>query len=361
MAYSVQKKIKFSKGQVAPELIERTDLDLYNSSAQEMTNLISTVYGGFRTRRGTRYMSDIYTSTTIGNATSNIGGTASNIQDLTNKYTSGNIGTARDLIKIDYNDVIVGGDFKIKNIKADYLKFFTANSSTTYTIPKDLEQVRIDCVASKGGNNGGKGGRVLCNIPVESGQLFNITVGNIPSNEYTATYNASDIRMGGNSYSDRIIVAGGGGSTSSRGAKGGAGGGLTGGDGATGYNVNSMGKGGTQTSGGAGGAGTPVSVGHYHNGESGTFGLGGNGYSDTAYEGNSGAGGAGWYGGGSGAGDWNKNGGYVAGGGGGSSYAKANYCTDVEHIQGYNDGKGYVSFGLVNAKILIMTSTDDVD
>ena len=77
------------------------------------------------------------------------------------------------------------------------------------------------------------------------------------------------------------------------GAKGGAGGGLTGGDGATGYNVNSMGKGGTQTSGGVGGAGTPVSVGHYHNGESGAFGLGGNGYSDTAYEGNSGAGGAG--------------------------------------------------------------------
>ena len=36
MAHSIQKKVKFSKGQIAPELVERTDLDIYDSSAQKI-------------------------------------------------------------------------------------------------------------------------------------------------------------------------------------------------------------------------------------------------------------------------------------------------------------------------------------
>ena len=59
MANSVQKKIKFSKGQISPNLIERTDLDMYNSSAQKMENVVSTIYGGVKTRRGTSFVDDV--------------------------------------------------------------------------------------------------------------------------------------------------------------------------------------------------------------------------------------------------------------------------------------------------------------
>lgn len=57
---------------------------------------------------------------------------------------------------------------------------------------------------------GGKGGRVQCVLNVTSGQTLYITVGKIPTNNGTAVYNASDIRIGGQEYTDRVIVAGGG-------------------------------------------------------------------------------------------------------------------------------------------------------
>lgn len=54
MPRTVQKKIKFTKGMITPSLLERADLPMYDSSAQEIKNYICTPYGGFRTRRGTR-------------------------------------------------------------------------------------------------------------------------------------------------------------------------------------------------------------------------------------------------------------------------------------------------------------------
>lgn len=134
---STQKKVKFSKGQISPELIERTDLELYNSSAQEIKNLISTVYGGVRTRRGTKYVSDIYSTTNTGTVTNNIGGTDSYIQDLTNSFVSSDVSTTRDLMVIDYGSNIVGANFVVKNIKTDFLTMLKATSSTTLTIPVD--------------------------------------------------------------------------------------------------------------------------------------------------------------------------------------------------------------------------------
>lgn len=225
---------------------------------------------------------------------------------------------------------------------------FTVSAGTslkTWTVPAGITKIHVDCVGSQGGNTGGKGGRVQCDLNVTAGQTLYITVGAVPSVAYTASYNASDIRIGGKEYSHRVVVAGGGGSTSEKSKAGGAGGGLTGGDGTKGYGNTSMGKGGTQTAGGAGGDGTAVSVGHYHNGTTGSFGMGGNG-NDCNYEGYTGAGGAGWYGGGSGAGDWNKNGGYAAGGGGGSSYTDSSLCSNVTHTQGYRSGAGYITISM---------------
>lgn len=225
--------------------------------------------------------------------------------------------------------------------------FNVSSELQTYVVPEDVSSVNVVCVASRGGNTGGNGGYVKCDLSVTAGQTLYVMVGGIPSNTYTASYNASDIRIGGTEYANRVIVAGGGGSKSSKNAAGGAGGGLTGGNGGKGYGGSSMGKGGTQTAGGAGGSGTPVDVGHYHNGGAGTFGLGGTGSHDSSYEGDAGAGGAGWYGGGAGAGDWNKNGGYTAGGGGGSSYTDNTLCSNVVHIQGSNGGAGYVKISYI--------------
>lgn len=222
---------------------------------------------------------------------------------------------------------------------------FTKNGQ--FVVPRGIRKVKIDCVGGKGqGNNGGNGGRVQCVLRVSTGLLLSVFVGkqSVAGSLSAPTYNASDIRINGVEYSNRVIVAGGGGNQANSRVVGGAGGGLVGGNGGYAYGGNSNGKGGTQDAGGAGGLGTPVEVGHFHNGSAGTFGLGGGGSYETGYEGPSGAGGAGWYGGGGGAGDWNKNGAFTAGGGGGSSYT--NLCTDVVHTQGFQVGNGYVTISM---------------
>ena len=363
MAHSIQKKVKFSKGQIAPELVERTDLDIYDSSAQEITNLTSTVYGGLRTRRGTRYISDIHSKTETGTVTNNIGGSTSAIQDIGTAYESGDISTTRDLIDIDYGAVIPSAQFVIKDLKTQFLTVVNTSSDTTYTVPTGVERLSVDCVASRGMNNGsllgGNGGRVECNLAVEENQLLYITVGTIPTAISAPSYNASDIRIGGNTYSDRVIVAGGGGNASSL-STGGAGGGLVGGDASSnGAGYAGPGLGGTQSAGGTGGAGWSGGQGHHHDGGQGQFGLGGDGSYETVREGPSGAGGAGWYGGGGGAGSYNKAGSFTAGGGGGSSYTSG-LCTSVRHTQGYRDTTGYVKIGLDSLKIDIQTSQDGI-
>ena len=107
MANTLQKKIKFSKGQVSPELIERTDLSFYDSSAQEMKNVVSTIYGGVRTRRGTEYCSKVYGSAGVtGTVLSSMGGTSTAIQSIGDTYTTSNIGSNTELFKIDYGSVL---------------------------------------------------------------------------------------------------------------------------------------------------------------------------------------------------------------------------------------------------------------
>ena len=56
MARTIQKKIKFTKGMVTGSLAERTDLPTYDSSAELIRNYVCTPYGGFRTRRGTKFI-----------------------------------------------------------------------------------------------------------------------------------------------------------------------------------------------------------------------------------------------------------------------------------------------------------------
>lgn len=353
MAHSIQKRVKFSKGQIAPELVERTDLDIYDSSAQEITNMTSTVYGGLRTRRGTRYMSNVYSSTQTGTVTNNIGGMTANIQDLKEPFKSGDISTTRELMTIDYGEEILASSFSVKNVKIDILEALKATTDTSFTIPQNVDSLHVNCVAAKG-FDGGLGGSVECDLAVEDGQTLYVKVGQAPTSN-TATYNASDIRTNNaglldtTSLQSRIIVAGGGGASghSQINGGGGAGGGLVGGSGGTpGYGAG--GTGGTQVAGGT------CSGSKAGNGESGSLGIGGNG------TGGGGAGGAGYYGGAGGGYGGHNSRWYAGGGGGGSSYTDATLCSNVNHQQGINNGSGYVKLGVNNVKINIQTSQDGV-
>ena len=153
MANSVQKKIKFSKGQISPNLIERTDLDLYNSSAQKIQNFESTFYGGLRTRRGTMYRSRVYGSTATGTATSNIGGTTSNIQSLDTVYTSGTIGTQRNLISIDYGSVLDSANIILKGVKINS-DLVLKNGSGNFIV-QESGYFTLKLVGGGGGASGG--------------------------------------------------------------------------------------------------------------------------------------------------------------------------------------------------------------
>ncbi len=213
----------------------------------------------------------------------------------------------------------------ILNSKASFepITFSATGAMQTWQVPAGIKQIHVDCVACQGGNGGGLGGRVECDLTVKPKQILNIMVGKVPGNIETAVYNAADIRIGGTEYANRVIVAGGGGSKASSGATGGAGGGLTGGNGASSdASKAAVGTGGTQNSGGNGGS-------------SGTLGKGGNGKyvpaQKSASEQTSGAGGAGYY-----------------GGGGGNAVNKASMGnTYSASAGGGGEGAGYVKISMI--------------
>ncbi|RYD52195.1 MAG: T9SS type A sorting domain-containing protein [Sphingobacteriales bacterium] len=232
--------------------------------------------------------------------------------------------------------------------------------ASTWTVPDGVYSIQVEALGSWGGNLGGNvtfgivnygmyngfyrgfGGRVLATIAVTPGQVLYINVGHSNSfngggtNAGAKGGGATDIRIGGNALTNRVLVAGGGGGVGYVGTSSlnwanswttvGHGGGLVGQTGT--FNpsfVPRRGEGGTQSEGGTGYGG------------GGSFGQGGG----AGYAGSPGGnGGGGWYGGGGGTD-------YLGGGGGGSSYTNPQYCADVSHTQGYwqNDGKLTISYG----------------
>jgi len=206
-----------------------------------------------------------------------------------------------------------------------------------FVVPGGVTSVSIAAYGAEGGTNqndssiigscriGGKGGYATGNLSVSPGDTLFVYVGGRGysgndggwngggiscTNKQTCSKGggASDVRVGGITLNDRVIVAGGGGGTEYSGCNGfgGDGGGLTGGAGSEGTVSSKNGQGGTQSAGGAGGIHTSTQ----YNGMPGTLGVGGAG--GIHPNGHSGSGGGGYYGGGGSAVD--------AHGGGGSSY-----------------------------------------
>jgi hypothetical protein len=215
-----------------------------------------------------------------------------------------------------------------------------------FIVPTGVTVITVDAYGAQGGanwvSNVNYGGYVQADIPVVPGDTIFIYVGEQPTG-LTGGWNgggngetggiggggASDIRIGGTTYNDRVIVAGGAGGAgywSSTHVYGGLGGGLVGGPGYRGTTANPGGDPGTQTTSGNGtciSTNNPICTGG--------FGYGG-APSSCGCEGY--GGGAGWYGG---AGSGN-----CRGGGGGSSYTIPT-ATNVTHLQGVRVGHGEIT------------------
>lgn len=276
--------------------------------------------------------------------------------------------------------------------------FFTGGEQN-YTIPCGVTSVTIDAFGGKGangtngGNNsiggvGGLGGHAQGVLSVTSGQSLTVVVGG-QATGVTGGYNgggfggnagtsfgagggggATDIRLGGNTIGDRILVAGGGGgggtvgceSTNATGGNGGLGGG---GNGVNGNDVDNNGliagggRGAIGMTGGAGGIGCNGFTGTPGQNAVGAFG-GDGGIAPTCCcftfptVPNGGGGGGGYDGGGGGgggsAGDvgcLTNDKGAGGGGAGGTNFVSSTFTNPVT-ISGVNDGNGYVVFSYSN-------------
>ena len=223
-----------------------------------------------------------------------------------------------------------------------------------WVVPTGVTSITVDAYGAQGGsnwvNNTNFGGYVQADIAVTPGSTLYVYVGEQPTG-LTGGFNgggngesagaggggASDIRIGGVTLNDRVIVAGGAGGAgywNSTHVFGGVGGGLIGGPGYRGTTATPGGDPGTQTS---SGNGTCVS---FNNpAVAGGFGFGGapSGCGCEGY-----GGGGGWYGG---AGSGN-----CRGGGGGSSYTLPS-ASNVTHTQGVRAGNGEVTISYSGAAV----------
>lgn len=241
-------------------------------------------------------------------------------------------------------------------VQSQTVQFNYTGSMQTWVVPPCVYTINLVIAGAKGGGtNGGNGARITANIAVTPGQTLYIYcggMGNLGSNSggwngggtgHNASGNysswggggASDIRINGTAFLNRVIVAGGGGGRSG-GSSPVCGAVANCNNGAQGCNTfGTGGGGGTQTAGGNGGtpwAGTPPG------GSAGSLGQGGQGgFWQTA---SGGGGGGGFYGGGGGGNDGCCTGGNGGGGGGsGSSMVPAGGSC----LAGNNNNHGYVT------------------
>ncbi len=260
------------------------------------------------------------------------------------------------------SSVVPGAGGPTKAVAGSHTFHYTG-ARQSFKVPAGVIEITVVARGAAGGGESfyysgheyeyfGRGGRVYAQIPVRPHETLYVYVGGQGST--TGGFNgggapggspsggsgyggggASDVRQGGKSLRDRVLVAAGGGGQGdgSRSGYGGVGGGLLGGSGGY-YSSGEAGEGGSQSQGGAGGLGGQGRGYPGYPGSSGTFGTGGDGGegganpSPSGYNDGGGGGGAGggYYGGGGGGGGgatyasiYGQPGG---GGGGGSSYAE---------------------------------------
>ena len=250
-----------------------------------------------------------------------------------------------------------------ESVWAQEATFNFTGAQQSFVVPNGVYSVHIQAWGAQGATDptdeGGFGGFVEGDLVVTPGQTLEIFVGgrglNVANETGGGGFNgggnarstsasirgggggASDVRVNGASFNDRVIVAagGGGGPCDIAMPIGGNGGGLEGGVSPS----LEPGGGGTQNSGGAGFA--PAAC------LDGEFGIGGSSAPNSLC----GGGGGGWYGGGSG-----------CGGGGGSSYIEGVGLTNGTTTSGQRRGDGLVilTWTVANINLSPNTATNNV-
>ena len=210
MANTIQKKIKFSKGQVSPELIERTDLSFYDSSAQKMKNVISTIYGGVRSRKGTDFIDYItdMNENQPDSITTDVFGATTHFTDL-EENVSNVIGNNRLIGKFDYGVHTGAYRIDIKSIRAVPFKieYTTAGTRTDHI---ESGRYRLDMVgAGGGGKSVPMGGNIIYNYSGGSGAYVNGTV-DLEVDDYEIVVGGSAANTDGGDTTFNGNIAGGG-------------------------------------------------------------------------------------------------------------------------------------------------------
>ena len=214
MAKTIQKKVKFSKGQIVPELAERVDLNILDESAQKMKNVVSTVYGGVRSRRGLKYIDKItdLNESTPNEITSDIFLDTSNFSDNTTKTVS-RVGNNRVLANLDFgSNENTAAKLTIKNIKINpYVLELKSPAEATYQLPVGKYEVIV--VGAGGGSGtsfknfnkwhgaygtGGSGAVIVGNALLNAGS-YNIKVGSGTIGQY-----GENVGVGGDGQSSFI-------------------------------------------------------------------------------------------------------------------------------------------------------------
>jgi hypothetical protein len=268
-----------------------------------------------------------------------------------------------------------GGEFENANGSAHHQTFTYTGAEQTFIVPAGVSRLTVIARGGEGsgGFNHGSGqpgfpGRVYAVIRVHGGDTLHVFVagsgrhggfngGGAAGGQGGGTGGgATDIRVGGSTLKDRIIVAAGGGTAGGCTLYcyngGGDGGGLSGRKGCCGGGASGDGGGGgTQSAGGAGGAGGTGSkaTGDGQPGTKGKLGQGGSGgaggqSSRASRDGLAGSGGGGGYyggGGGGGSGTFGSSSLDIGsgGGGGGSSYVEP-HAISSRMWTGWQGGNG---------------------
>jgi hypothetical protein len=258
---------------------------------------------------------------------------------------------------VNYNAPTMGSTCTI--VAADTFNF--TGAMQTYVVPAGVTTLTIETWGAQGGanwvNNVNYGGYSKADFSVTPGETLYIFVGG-QATSIAGGYNGggtgegagkgggggTDVRQGGTSLNDRIIVGGGGGGAgywSNLHVVGGVGGGMTGGDGYRNTTADPGGLGGTQTGPGASGTCINFNV----TAMAGGFGYGGstNACGCEGY-----GGGGGWYGG--------AASGNCRGGGGGSGYILP-IASNPTMTAGVRVGNGRVVIGVNTTSTPTLTQT----
>ncbi len=136
-----QRRVKFTKGEINQLSNERTDLSILDDSASYIKNYIPTIFGGFKTRMGTKKIDSIKTIDTTGitqpTVTSWFGGTVSYLFDNINTFETTNL-------LADNTGAIFDIDFSSSTGTINFLRFngITLKKTTTGKFTCDLQKTQ---------------------------------------------------------------------------------------------------------------------------------------------------------------------------------------------------------------------------